>query len=255
MDHRLVNIEAFSSGNRVGVVGDLLLSCSGPRIAGFVLDRGLFRKVRVRSELMKLDKAYRCDPSFEEDNWKPGKAEVVGYRSTWEGEAICTDHWRIGKLRGFDVDIRTWDIVELYIDVVHSLLLGDVNYDKIEEVDGGTSETEIITTVGGTRSGASRKTIFLTASGDRGAATWGRIQAGERISRVTLPTEGTMFRPGGTIRLPMKGRDLESITLELINSGMMERGSGRREIVRNVFGEYLRRSGEPDDESGDSQRW
>jgi len=255
MDQALVDIEAFSAGSRVGVVGDLLLSCTGPRIAGFVLDRGLFRKVRVKSELVRMDTAYQLDSSFEYNKWKPGEDEVVGYRSTWEGEAICTDHWRIGNLKGFDVNTKTWDIVELYIDVVHSLLLGDVNYDKIEEVDGGNSGTETITTIGGTRSGASRKTIFLTASGDRGAATWGRIQAGERISRVTVPARGARFRPGGTVRLPMKGSDLETNTLELINSGEMERGSGRREIVRNAFREYFRRRGEPGNGPGETGRW
>jgi hypothetical protein len=250
MDQELVDIEAFSSGTRIGVVVDLLLSCTGPRVAGFVLDRGLFRKTRVPSELVRLDKAYQFGPSFGEGEWRPGKDEVISYKATWEGEAICADHWRIGDLRGFDVDIKTWDIVELYIDVVHSLLLGDVNYDKIEEVDGDTGDTQTITTIGGTRSGASRKTIFLTASGDRGAATWGRIQAGERISRVTVPAQGARFRPGGTVRLSMKGRDLENITLKLINSGEMERGSGRREIVRNAFGEYFRRAGESGEDMG-----
>jgi hypothetical protein len=255
MDQALVDIEAFSSGSRIGVVGDMLLSCTAPRVADFVLNRGLFRKVKVRSEHVKLDKAYQIDPSFELESWKPGEDEVVGYRSTWEGEAICADHWRIGDLKGFDVDTKTWDIVELYIDVVHSLLLGDVNYDKIEEVDGGTSGTETITTIGGIQSGASRKTVFLTASGDRGAATWGRIQAGERISRVTVPAEGARFRPGGTIRLSMRGSDLETITLELINSGEMERGSGRREIARNAFREYFRRAGEPGKDAGEMGKW
>jgi hypothetical protein len=121
-----------------------------------------------------------------------------------------------------------------------------VDYSKIREREGFRLEgTEETATVHGS-AGMSRRSIFLSASGDRGASTFGRIQGGERTSRVVIPAEGCRFRPGGTVRLPIKGSDLERITVELVNSGELERG-GKRDIVRNVFKEYFRRSeeGEP----------
>lgn len=244
-DQEVLGKNAYLNGNSYGTVHDLYLSWKDGKIIGIIVARGLFKSKPVRRGLFDFDgKRYHISSEAEDSSWKPTKGKAIKHSRTKDKEVFAGPGWKIGRLTSFNIDTDEWFITRLDVEVEHQLIMRDVGeYRRLKEETGVYGFKHFYKDAYSFRPGKivaemgdSDKARFLADSGDSSIRGLGGAS-----SMVTLPSTGIKIHESGTITLPIDAMEVQDIAIEMVNQGALRTEVGRRNILRNVFGEYYRR--------------